>query len=281
MLSGKWLIFDREEREEDLNGDGDTRDSVCHVHDLETGQTSNLRLAVEYYQDPDDCSTGMFGWPPSAPYATEGGWVMVHVYEQAQGRDLDGDGRLESWVLHLHQLTTGHTTNLGLDNSRRDTCVPTPGRPRLLSGNWLLFESLESAEDLNGDGDTSDAIVHLADLAGIASLPRFIRGDCNADGNVDISDVLCTLNWLFLGAATPGCLAVTDTNGDAGSDVSDAVYLLGYLFVGGAAPVPPFPGCGPGVLPGDRALGCGTPPESCHYTPHEVAPGGNPGGQGV
>jgi hypothetical protein len=97
-------------------------------------------------------------------------------------------------------------------------------------------------------------------LESVATL--FRRGDCNDDGAVDISDGVCILNWLFLGGATPGCVAVTNTNGDAGSDISDAVYVLTHLFLGGPAPVEPFPGCGPGTLPADEVT-CETPPKSC------------------
>ena len=91
---------------------------------------------------------------------------------------------------------------------------------------------------------------------------EFQRGDCNDDGNVDISDAVCILNWLFLGGATPGCIAVTNTNGDAGADLSDAVYLLGHLFLGGLAPVPPYPACGSGRLPTDTTT-CETRPNNC------------------
>jgi predicted GH43/DUF377 family glycosyl hydrolase len=94
-------------------------------------------------------------------------------------------------------------------------------------------------------------------------VPRFRRGDCNDDGNVDISDAVCILNWLFLGGETPGCVAVTNTNGDAGADLSDAVYLLGHLFLGGPAPVAPFPDCGSGLLLADEELGCGAAPAGC------------------
>jgi len=91
----------------------------------------------------------------------------------------------------------------------------------------------------------------------------FLRGDCNDDGDVDISDVICILGWRFLGEDEPGCAAVTNTNGDARADLSDVVYLIGHLFMGGPEPVPPFPGCGSGTLTADEEMGCETPPEHC------------------
>jgi hypothetical protein len=56
-----------------------------------------------------------------------------------------------------------------------------------------------------------------------------------------------------------------DANGDGGvrGEVSDAVYMLNFNFLGGPPPAAPFPGCGPGELPGDEALGCATPSAGC------------------
>jgi hypothetical protein len=90
----------------------------------------------------------------------------------------------------------------------------------------------------------------------------FARGDCNGDRRADISDAVCTLGWLFLGGATPACLAATNANGDLRVDISDPVYLLAYLFLGGPPPAPPFPGCGPGSERDENA-GCATPPGYC------------------
>jgi hypothetical protein len=90
---------------------------------------------------------------------------------------------------------------------------------------------------------------------------EFLRGDCNDDGAVDISDAVCILGWLFLGDAQPACLSATNTNGDAGGDLSDAVYLLNHLFLGGPPPPGPFPECGPPSY--GEALACETPPANC------------------
>ena len=92
---------------------------------------------------------------------------------------------------------------------------------------------------------------------------RFSRGDCNDDGSTDISDAICALGWLFLGAERPGCVAALNTNGDGLVDISDSVALLGFLFLGGLPPVPPFPNCGPGDLPADTEVGCAEEPEAC------------------
>jgi len=74
----------------------------------------------------------------------------------------------------------------------------------------------------------------------------FLRGDCNGQGDVSLSDSLFLLYYLFLGSAEPPCLAACDANDDgvvAGS-LSDALHILNYLFLGGPQPPAPFPECG-------------------------------------
>ena len=72
----------------------------------------------------------------------------------------------------------------------------------------------------------------------------YIRGDANASGEVDLSDGIFTLSFLFRNERGPGCLAASDSNGDGGLDISDAVFVFMYLFGGGDAPGFPFPDCG-------------------------------------
>ncbi len=101
----------------------------------------------------------------------------------------------------------------------------------------------------------------LVGLSRIVRRPRFRRGDCNDDGDVDIADATCALNWLFAGGAVPGCLAALNTDGDDKVDIADPVFLLNFLFAGGPRLSAPFPDCGPGMLPADAELGCANPPD--------------------
>jgi hypothetical protein len=95
-----------------------------------------------------------------------------------------------------------------------------------------------------------------------AGVPRFRRGEANGDLEVDLSDAIATLGWLFLGGRAPGCLDGADTNDDGEIDISDGVATLGYLFLGDKTP--PIPGprnCG--IDPTSDPLGCESPPEDC------------------
>ncbi len=73
----------------------------------------------------------------------------------------------------------------------------------------------------------------------------FIRGDCNADASVQISDPVTLLDFLFSPGFTLVCDAACDANADGDVDIADAIYMLGYLFVPGSPVIPaPFPECG-------------------------------------
>jgi hypothetical protein len=72
--------------------------------------------------------------------------------------------------------------------------------------------------------------------------------DCNVDGRVNIADVQCLLNWLFLGGGAPGCQDAMNFNGDARLNIADGISGLNYLFLGGMPPAAgvgcqPYPSC--------------------------------------
>jgi hypothetical protein len=82
----------------------------------------------------------------------------------------------------------------------------------------------------------------------MAPLPSFIRGDCNGDRQVDLSDALKLL-WVLFGGDGEACSAACDFDGSRSLDITDAVYLLRYLFLSGQEPVPPYPGCAASQTP--------------------------------
>ena len=95
---------------------------------------------------------------------------------------------------------------------------------------------------------------------------RFIRGDCDGDGNscTGVNDALVLLNWLFQGSAAPGCIAACNADGVGDVQLTDAVFGLNFCFGGFAPPPAPHPDCGVGELPEDEAVGCASPPAICN-----------------
>ena len=74
--------------------------------------------------------------------------------------------------------------------------------------------------------------------------PAFRRGDSNDDGNVNLSDALSILGFLFLGGDTSGCRKADDTDDNGTINITDVVTVLNYLFRGGTQPPDPFAACG-------------------------------------
>jgi len=73
----------------------------------------------------------------------------------------------------------------------------------------------------------------------------FVRGELNGDGDVDLSDILVLLGFVFLGQEAPSPLEAGDMNDDGELDLADALYALNYLFQAGPAIPAPFPEPGP------------------------------------
>jgi hypothetical protein len=64
----------------------------------------------------------------------------------------------------------------------------------------------------------------------------FISGDVNDDEEIDVSDVIYLVNYLFLGGSEPLPYQAGDVNHDDSIDTGDLIYLINYLFIGGSPP---------------------------------------------
>ncbi len=91
--------------------------------------------------------------------------------------------------------------------------------------------------------------------------PVFMRGDPNLDEMADISDaifIICILFNFDVCPQTFPCKAAADIDNNNDVDLSDILFLLSYLFLGGPEPEAPFPLCEPG---GGEILECLVPCE--------------------
>lgn len=82
---------------------------------------------------------------------------------------------------------------------------------------------------------------------------RFIRGDCNTDGVLDIADAITMIMRLFR-ATTTSCNEACDADSSGAADISDVVLVLDGLFGERDLPTLPFPECG--LAPTWSDLGC-------------------------
>jgi nitrous oxidase accessory protein NosD len=64
----------------------------------------------------------------------------------------------------------------------------------------------------------------------------YICGDANDDGDVNVSDAVYIINYIFTGGPAPDPLASAEVNCDGDVNVSDAVWIINYIFTGGNEP---------------------------------------------
>jgi hypothetical protein len=63
------------------------------------------------------------------------------------------------------------------------------------------------------------------------------HGDVNHDFEINVSDAIYIINYVFLGGPPPEPhISVGDANCDGAVNVSDAVWILNYVFISGAPP---------------------------------------------
>jgi hypothetical protein len=140
-------------------------------------------------------------------------------------------------------LTSAECTTQSGSYSGDGTTCPTGAcqLPGGAGGGACQVLTASQCSTLSGTygGDGSGCTVSTFNLA----------GDCNQDGAIDLSDVICLLGHLFQGnpatlpcSTTPGNLLLMDCNQDGGIDLSDAIFKLAFLFQGGPGPVQ-GPGC--------------------------------------
>jgi hypothetical protein len=128
----------------------------------------------------------------------------------------------------------------------------------------------------DGTGGGPELAIEIPDRARL-SIPipgfdvegRFVRGDANSSGSIDLSDGIGILNYLFLGQAAPACLDAADVDDSSAIDLSDSVRIFGWLFLGGRPPEPPTPRSGNfgaadcGIDPTPDRLGCDASSRTC------------------
>ncbi len=66
--------------------------------------------------------------------------------------------------------------------------------------------------------------------------PSYVHGDADGSGDVDVSDVVYLISFIFSGGVEPAPLAAGDADCSGAIDISDVVCLINYIFSGGAAP---------------------------------------------
>jgi len=230
--------------------------------------TVDATIAPPVMQDNDGCD-GAIALDLATGQAIVDGTTAEGATPDAENADCSASTAPGLWYT---AVGNGGAMSAGLCGSSYDTKIS------VFSGDCGALSCVASNDDSCGlqsvaGWDSEDGVTYSILVHGFSSssgnfiltvdqsappapgIGPFIRGDANGDSTVDISDATNMLNWLFLGAAAPGCVASNDSNGDGVINISDPTHLLNFLFLGGSAPPAPSE-CGNSETAGDEALGC-------------------------
>jgi hypothetical protein len=147
----------------DLNGDGDSRDVVLHVHDATSATTVNTGQALW----ARSCRREVHSPSPRAPCLTAGADTLLFtVAERSQGKtDLNGDLDFRDAVVRAWTLSTGTLASTGLAGEQKSTLLMAGAL-----GAFRVSEKSQAYSDLNGDGDRKDRTIAVFDAGtGIAT----------------------------------------------------------------------------------------------------------------
>jgi len=193
------------------------------VHDFPGAGTYPVKLTVEDGSGATASKVAdvaiLANAPPAAAFDVQVGGDTASFADQST----DGDGTIAS-----RQWTFGDGAS---------DATASPNHAYASPGTYEVV--LVVTDDCGGSASATRSVT----IAPV-STSGFIRGDCNHDTKVDITDAVATLAFLFMGEAN-ACPGACNADDSDALDLTDAIYTLTFLFVGGQ-PIPaPYPACGP------------------------------------
>jgi hypothetical protein len=110
----------------------------------------------------------------------------------------------------------------------------------LTVGTWTVTVTVDDDRRCDDEGastECSTQVVVVDENGG----PIFRRGDADDNGQVQLTDAIAILGFLFQGTAPPPCFDSADADNNGQVQLTDAIAVLGFLFQGTAPPPAPGP----------------------------------------
>ena len=113
-------------------------------------------------------------------------------------------------------------------------CDDLPGY--LIGTTPIVFDSLAPPRENPFSTTPYTGMLHCDAEIMFEAKPQYICGDADANGLVNIADVVYLINYIFGGGPPPDPLLAGDVDCNALVNIADVVYLINYIFGGGPEP---------------------------------------------
>jgi PKD repeat protein len=179
----------------------------------------DLEVRSEYLEFSDDCPA----WGDSL-------WFSVTTYNVGQNQAENVRVRFLVDELPIGDDILIDSIPIGPNNYHTDSSTAP----------WIVPEEFDVTHVCKIVVDPYNEILEIREDNNEATraLPVVRCGDVNEDCAVNVADVVCLINYLFISGPEPSLLPAADVNSDQVVNVTDVVYLINYLFISG-----PPPGC--------------------------------------
>ncbi len=235
--------------------------------DLAQARSSGVNWLILYCHEPP-FTVGTYGDPPDAentqrimrlmipPLADKYGIDLVlsgHDHNYQRSHPVRNDAIVDAWQSPRFVAPAGTiyvvTGGGGVSLYKEDPTSDHRFTERFVLAHHAVSLSI-TPEELSveaispslGQIDAFSIVKH-----GTQPRYRFVRGDADSDGTVNLTDAVRILGHLFLGRAlecSSLAYVVADANASGQVGLDDAVHILNFLFLGGPPPASPFPECG-------------------------------------
>ena len=112
--------------------------------------------------------------------------------------------------------------------------VLASGGGPMSSANFLLDGTL--GQMVAGPSTSTNFTLNAGYWQNFAAAQAYLCGDVDDNNQVDITDAVFLVNYIFASGPAPDPLSSGDVDCNNQVDITDAVYLVNYIFASGAVP---------------------------------------------
>jgi hypothetical protein len=104
--------------------------------------------------------------------------------------------------------------------------------------NWTPMQVREAmmASGNNSSSPNNTYGWGIPDILAAIQYSFYLTGDMTGDGEINVSDLIFLIDYLYRNGRAPSPLYLGDVNCDEGVNISDVVYLINFVYQNGTEP---------------------------------------------